>query len=138
MLTMARARRHIFAEFDLIEEWLGMGKPALERSLKWLGGTLILGLLFLAGQWVGWNQMIDGGLGIEQQSSPAGHTFYLLAGVHTIHLATGLLALTVCLGVLCTLKRIEHRQIAVDAVAWIWQAMGFGWLLLFAALTGWQ
>ena len=29
MLTMARARRHIFAEFDLIDEWLGMGRPAL-------------------------------------------------------------------------------------------------------------
>ncbi len=43
-LTMERARRHIFREFDVLEEWLGLGRPALRRTLPWLGVTLALGL----------------------------------------------------------------------------------------------
>src|ERR1700735_2920447 len=49
-LTMELARRHIFREFDVLEEWLGLGRPALRRTLPWIGATLALGLAFLAGQ----------------------------------------------------------------------------------------
>ena len=53
-LTMELARRNIFREIDALEEWLGMGRPALNRALPWLGATLVLGALFLAGQWTAW------------------------------------------------------------------------------------
>ena len=55
-VTMELARRHIFREFDVLEEWLGLGRPALRRTLPWLGATLALGLLFLAGQVIAWRQ----------------------------------------------------------------------------------
>ena len=35
-LTMERARRHIFREIDVLEEWLGLGSPALRRTLPWI------------------------------------------------------------------------------------------------------
>ena len=38
-LTMERARRHIFREFDVLEEWLGLGRPALRRTLPWIALT---------------------------------------------------------------------------------------------------
>src|SRR5580692_1531516 len=56
-LTMEMARRGIFRELDVLEEWLGMGKPALRRALPWLGATLGLGVLFLAGQIAAWEQL---------------------------------------------------------------------------------
>ena len=46
-LTMERARRNIFREVDVLEEWLGLGHPALRRTLPWLAATLTLGVLFL-------------------------------------------------------------------------------------------
>jgi cytochrome c oxidase subunit III len=39
-----------------------------------------------------------------------------------------------CLLALSRLRRIESRQIAVDATAWFWHTMGFAWLILFAVL----
>jgi cytochrome c oxidase subunit 3 len=33
------------------------------------------------------------------------------------------------------LKRVEYRQIAVDATAWYWHAMSLAWLLLLAVLA---
>ena len=71
ILTMARARYHIFAEFDVIEEWLGMGRPALRRALLWMGGTLILGLLFLAGQWIAWKQLTEVGFEFDRDATAA-------------------------------------------------------------------
>ena len=56
-LTMERARQHIFQEFDVLEEWLGLGRPALRRALPWVALTLVLGLLFLAGQAMAWRQL---------------------------------------------------------------------------------
>jgi cytochrome c oxidase subunit 3 len=47
----------------------------------------------------------------------------------------GLVALIVCLSVVNLLKRVELRQIAVDATAWYWHAMGLAWLVLFALLA---
>jgi cytochrome c oxidase subunit 3 len=133
-LTMERARRHIFREIDVLEEWLGLGRPALRRTLPWVATTLFLGLLFLLGQAVAWRQLSAQSFGFDPGAVPASHFFHLFTGVHAAHLALGILALLVCLSVLGRLKRVEFRQIAVDASAWFWHAMGLAWLLLFAAL----
>src|SRR5271166_3851191 len=53
-LTMERARRNIFREIDVLEEWLGLGQPALRRTIPWVAATLTFGVLFLAGQGMAW------------------------------------------------------------------------------------
>jgi cytochrome c oxidase subunit 3 len=132
--TMELARRNIFREIDALEEWLGMGRPALHRALPWLGATLVLGALFLGGQWTAWRQLTARGLAFDSSSSPATSFFYLITGFHAVHLLLGIAALVVCLSALSWLKRIELRQIAVDATAWYWHAMGLAWLLLLTVL----
>jgi cytochrome c oxidase subunit 3 len=133
-LTMEMARRNIFREIDALEEWLGLGHPALRRCLPWLGATLALGALFLAGQSMAWRQLGARGEVIGQAAIPDGY-FYLITGLHAAHLLLGALAIMVCMTALGLLRRIELRQIAVDAVAWFWQTMCGVWLLLFAALA---
>lgn len=133
-LTMEVARRHIFREMDVIEEWLGMGKPALRRALPWLGGTLLLGILFLAGQLMAWHQLSVQGFAFDRWATPASYFFYVITGLHASHLILGELALFFCLAGLVLLKRVEMRQIAVDATAWFWHTMGLAWLILFAVL----
>ena len=134
-LTIEVARRNIFHELDVVEEWLGLGRPALRRTLPWLGATLILGSLFVAGQWMAWSQLTAQGFAFDRWSTPASYFFYLITGVHAIHLVLGILVLAGCLCALGLLRKIEYRQIAVDSAAWYWHAMGLAWILLFAVLA---
>src|SRR5437764_11417791 len=53
-LTIELARRQVFREPLVTEEWLGLGTPTRRASLPWLGLTLVLGLGFLTGQYVAW------------------------------------------------------------------------------------
>ncbi|MGA3081525.1 MAG: cytochrome c oxidase subunit 3 [Terracidiphilus sp.] len=134
-LTMEIARRNIFREIDALEEWLGMGHPALSRALPWLGATLALGALFLTGQWIAWRQLTAQGFAFGQYSTPASNFFYLITGFHAAHLLLGVAALIVCLCALGWLRRVEFRQIAVDATAWYWHAMSLAWVLLLGVLA---
>jgi cytochrome c oxidase subunit 3 len=134
-LTVELARRHIFREIDVLEEWLGLGRPALRNSLPWIGATLFLGTLFLAGQLLAWKQLTAQGFAFDHWSTPASYFFYVITGLHAAHLVLGVLALLFCLTALGKLKRVDYRQIAVDSTAWFWHAMGLAWLLLFAVLV---
>ncbi len=137
-LTMERARQNIFHEIDVLEEWLGLGHPALRRTLPWLGATLALGALFLGGQWTAWRQLTAQGFAFGRSSTPASNFYYIITGMHAAHLVLGVLAVLLCLSALGWLKRVEYRQIAVDSTAWFWHAMGLAWLLLFAVLAAGQ
>ena len=134
-LTMEVARRSIFHEIDVLEEWLGLGRPALRRTIPWLAATLALGALFLAGQWVAWNQLTAQGFAFNRWSTPASYFFYVITGLHAAHLMAGVAALLVCLGALGWLKKVEFRQIAVDSTAWYWHALCLAWLLLLVVLV---
>ncbi|MGA8043762.1 MAG: cytochrome c oxidase subunit 3 [Terracidiphilus sp.] len=137
-LTMELARRNIFREIDVLEEWLGLGRPALQRTLPWVAATLVLGALFLAGQWTAWQQLTAQGFAFDRWSTPASYFFYLITGLHAVHLLVGLIALVACIISAGFLKRIELRQIAVDASAWYWHAMGLAWVVLFGVLAAGQ
>ncbi len=134
-LTMERARLNIFRELDVMEEWLGLGRPALRRTLPWVGATLALGLLFLAGQALAWKQLTAQGFAFDRWSTPASYFFYVITGLHAAHLILGIAALIFCLSALGWLKRVEYRQIAVDSTAWFWHTMSLAWLLLMAVLA---
>ncbi len=134
-LTVEWARQSIFREFDVLEEWLGLGRPALRRTLPWLAGTLILGSLFLAGQVLGWRQLTALGFSLDKNATPASNFFYIITGIHAVHLLFGIAALLFCLFALGWLRRVEYRQIAVDTTAWFWHTMGLAWLVLWGVLT---
>ena len=132
---MEVARQNIFREIDVLEEWLGLGQPALRRSLPWVGATLGLGALFLAGLWMAWSQLTAQGFAFNRWSTPASYFFYVITGLHAAHLLLGIAALLACLVALRWFKRVEYRQIAVDTVAWYWHAMSLVWLGLLAVLV---
>ncbi len=134
-LTMERARQNIFREIDVLEEWLGLGRPALRRTIPWVAGTLALGAMFLAGQWMAWRQLTAQGFAFDRWSTPPSYFFYIITGAHAAHLVVGVAALILCLVALGWFPRVEYRQIAIDATAWFWHAMGLAWLLLWAVLA---
>jgi cytochrome c oxidase subunit 3 len=131
-LTMEVGRRHFFREIDVMEEWLGMGRPTIRRAAPWLAATAILGGLFLAGQWIAWKQLFD--QGVFFASNPSSHFFYLITGTHGLHLLLGVAALATAMLALIFLRRIELRQVVVDCTAWYWHTMGVFWIFLFGML----
>jgi cytochrome c oxidase subunit III len=134
-LAMELGRRNIFREIDVLEEWLGLGRPALRRTLPWVGATLALGVLFLSGQAIAWKQLTAEGFAFDHWSTPASYFFYLVTGLHAAHLVLGVVALSVCLCALGLLRKVELRQIAVDATAWYWHTLGLAWILLLGVLA---
>jgi cytochrome c oxidase subunit 3 len=134
--TMEVGRRHLFREIDIMEEWLGLGRPAVRRAAPWLIATIVLGSLFLIGQWIAWQQLAQQGFFFT--SNPNSHFFYLVTGTHGIHLLLGIAALIFALVAMFRFKRVEMRQIAVDCTAWYWHAMGLFWIFLFVLLVFFQ
>jgi cytochrome c oxidase subunit 3 len=119
----------------VFEEWLGLGLPALRRTIPWVAATLVFGILFLAGQVVAWTQLTAVGYAFDRWATPASYFFYLISGLHAAHVVLGVLALAFCLCALGWLKRVEYRQVAVDVTAWYWHTMSLAWLVLFAVLA---
>jgi cytochrome c oxidase subunit 3 len=136
-VTVEMARRQLFREIDVMEEWLGLGRPAVKRAAPWLIATVILGVAFLVGQWIAWKQLVLAGFSFSSPD-PSSHFFYLITGTHGLHLVLGILALAGALVGLFTLRRIELRQIVVDCTAWYWHTMGLFWIFLFALLVLFQ
>ncbi|HEY1502469.1 MAG TPA: heme-copper oxidase subunit III [Acidobacteriaceae bacterium] len=135
-LTIEISRRQLFHEIDIMEEWLGLGRPAVRRAAPWLIATIVLGIGFLAGQWIAWHQLAQQGFLFT--SNPNSYFFYLVTGTHAVHLFLGLGALAFALVAMFRFKRVEMRQIAVDCTAWYWHAMGLFWLFLFVLIAFFQ
>ena len=132
-ITIEIARRHMFREVHVMDEWLGLGKPSSARAKPWVIATTVLGVLFLVGQFVAWQQLAV--QRIHMNTSPSSHSFYLITGVHAFHLLAGVLALGGALLGLYFSKQMENRQIYVDLAAWYWHSMGALWIVLFGLLV---
>ncbi len=126
------------------------------RSLKrkneqayasWLLLTVLLGIGFLVSQLLAWRELVAQGIYIA--SNPHSSFFYLLTGVHGLHLLGGILALDYLLirtwrphGSNGSSSNVESealrkRQTAADVVALYWHFMDGLWVSLFLLLLLW-
>jgi cytochrome c oxidase subunit 3 len=104
-----------------------------EHSLPWLPMTLLLGFAFLGGQLLAWREM--GARGFFLSNTPSGSFFYVLTGMHALHLAGGLVALMYAMAATrYGVRSLERRRIVVDVTAWYWHFMAFLWVYVFALL----
>ncbi len=135
-VTAELARRAMFHEQSIMDEWFGLGKPTSKRATVWLAVTLVFGMLFLVGQWVAWLQLQM--QRVYYASNSSGHFFYLITAAHALHLFIGTALLIGALAVLRSSKQFATRQIWVDTTVWYWHAMGVLWVALFVLLDFFQ
>jgi cytochrome c oxidase subunit 3 len=103
-----------------------------EKEFPWLGLTTVLGLGFLAGQWLAWRDLASRGFFVA--TGPSSSFVYLLTGGHAVHLLGGVLALLLA-GSMAVLHRpVESRRIVVDVTAWYWHFMALLWIYILALL----
>jgi cytochrome c oxidase subunit 3 len=103
-----------------------------ERSFPWLGITVLLGLSFLAGQWLAWGELHNRGFFLS--TNPSSSFAFLLTIAHAIHLGGGIIALLWAASSSLMKKPLEARRIAVDITAWYWHFMAVLWIYIFALL----
>ena len=131
--TIEKARRAAFEDVAVtpIVAMPGISAGNTKR-FPWLAVTVVLGLGFLTGQLLAWRQMYHTGFAIS--SSPASSFFYVLTGMHGLHLAGGVIALLYAGFVTFLPRSVERRRIVVDVTAWYWHFMALLWLYIFALM----
>ena len=102
------------------------------RCAKWLSATLILGIAFLAGQIVAWQELVSRGLYLA--SNPGSFFIYLISGVHGFHLLGGIGALTLVVILFDRWKDKLKQETAVSVIALYWHFMDALWMYLLVML----
>ena len=96
-----------------------------------LGGGFAVAFLF--GQYWAWQQLI--GAGYFAESNPANAYFYLLTGVHAVHVLGGLLAWGWVLAKVWRASDVVTARLGVEMCAVYWHFLLVVWLVLFALLS---
>ncbi len=102
--TLAQARRH--------------------SSAKWVIGTLLLGLAFVAGQIGVFGQLANAGLYLNTGRQAS--FYYVLTGLHALHVLGGVAALA------WTAVRLKPNTLQVTSI--YWHFMGALWLYLLLVI----
>lgn len=112
---------------------LARRKPGQEpaRGLPWLLATLSLGLLFVLGQVFAWRQLAARGVFLA--TNPSSSFFYVLTGVHGLHLLGGIVALAYVVARLAGKRRVLSGSM-FEAASIYWHFMGGLWVYLLIVI----
>ncbi len=102
---------------------------------RWLAVALLLGTLFLAGQLAVWRQLAAGGVYLG--SNPHSSFFYLLTGLHGLHLLGGIVAVG-CLKLRAWRAPELFPASWANVTALYWHFMGGLWAYLVVLLFAWR
>lgn len=97
------------------------------QPLLWLWATLLLGFVFVAGQFAAWLQLRAQGLYLA--TNPNSSFFYVLTAMHALHVLGGLAGLAGGIYKLST-PVLTLRRSTMDATSYYWHFMGILWLYL--------
>lgn len=106
------------------------------RFNRWILATTVLGLSFVAGQIMAWQQLR--GQGIYVNTNPHSSFFYLLTSLHGVHLLGGLIALSYVTYAAWRMRISQRRRNAVEVTALYWHFMDGLWVYLFFLLFFWR
>ena len=103
----------------------------LARAQRWMAATGVLGVLFALGQVLAWRQLDAAGVFLH--SNPHSSFFYLLSGIHLVHLAGGLLWFGATFS---GLRRMAYApgQDGLGLFAIYWHFLGALWAYLLVLL----
>ncbi len=114
--------------------WMAAKRRKLNSVRYSLSLTTLLGIMFLAGQFLVWRKLVAAG--IYLQTNPASSFFYLLTSMHGLHLIGGIFAL-----VWATVRSFFEtstlnlqRTVELCAVYWHFLSLVWIWLLVLISL----
>lgn len=132
--TIEKGRRQIF-EQAVVAPITAMPGIAADRGWRvpWVVVTALLGLAFLGGQALAWRLLVHAGYRLA--ANPSNSFFYLLTGLHAVHLLGGVLALGYATMTGFLSRPLQRKRVVVDVAAWYWHFMGMLWVYVFAVVA---
>ena len=102
-----------------------------------IGLTLLLGVLFIVLQWMGFQQLWEQKITFRG-SSGAGQFLYVIFGLHAVHVIGGLIALVIMFIKAFVGKTKLYSSVPVEVMATYWHFVDLLWLylLVFFLLVG--
>jgi cytochrome c oxidase subunit III len=108
-------------------------KDELGRLKLFLSLTMALGLLFVAGQYYSWVQLVN--QNVFFAGNPAGSFVYVFTGLHAIHLLSGLIFLLIMLYGSIRYKVHSKNIVSMEMCTTYWHFLGGLWIYLFIFLN---
>ena len=123
-ITLERARHSV-------ETFMRGQERTRSFPMLWLNATMLLGLVFVVGQYFAWLKLRSEGLYLP--TNPNSSFFYVLTGVHVIHVLGGLGGLS---RVILKFRSATNplRRSTLDATSYYWHFMGLLWIYLLFIL----
>ena len=110
------------------------------RAKKWLVATTVLGAAFISSQMLAWYELNQRGLYFS--GNPYAGFFYILTGLHALHVLGGIIALgSIVIGSWHEIRSEQrwHRVRSLgEVVGWYWHFMAGVWVILFILLGFWK
>jgi len=91
--------------------------------------TLVLGILFIIMQWMGFSQIWE--TGVTLSGSGAAPFMYVIFGLHGLHLAGGVIALLVMFIQGLSTRRRNYNPVPVEVITTYWHFVDLLWIYLF-------
>ena len=96
--------------------------------------TLVLGVVFVLLQWVGFKSIWS--TGITFRGSGGGQFLYIIAGLHVVHVLAGVIALIVLLIKAFASKIRSYDSVPVELMSTYWHFVDLLWIYLFIFFMG--
>ena len=110
-------------------------KDNQRQTTVFLLATLVLGILFVVLQFVGFQQIVDQGFYFTGSGSSITTTFlYVVTVVHLIHLAGGVIALLIIIYNHFKQKYNSSQTLGIELGAMYWHFLDLLWVYLFLFL----
>jgi cytochrome c oxidase subunit 3 len=109
----------------------GYKQEKVNRYKSLLLVTAVLGVGFIVMQYFGWQKLY--GIGVPLDGNPSGSFFYVISGVHALHVLGGVAAIFVAAYYAFTLpfEKTEQRKTRFALVVQYWHFVDALWLYLF-------
>ena len=95
--------------------------------------TLVLGLVFLVGQWLAWGQLVS--MDVYFVGNPGGSFIYVLTGLHAFHLISGIVFLIIVLISALNHKVHSRNLVRIEMCTTYWHFLGALWVYLLVFLV---
>ncbi|WP_454702234.1 cytochrome c oxidase subunit 3 [Agrobacterium burrii] len=99
-----------------------------------LAAAFVMAVLFVAGQVLAWRQLASAGYVLAD--NPSNSFFYMISGLHGLHILGGLLVLGRTT-IRARIGPVARIRLSVGLCAIYWHFMFIVWLVLFALFAGW-
>lgn len=107
-------------------------KDNLDRVKLLVAMTVILGIVFLAGQVMAWGELVK--ISVYLVGNPSGSFLYVLTGLHGLHLVSAIIFLLVVLNSTWKYKVHSKNMAQMEMCTTYWHFLTGLWLYLFVFL----